>query len=190
MPMQELLESLGYLGAYLGAIIEGEVLFLTAIQLASMGYLNYYGVLAAVFTGTLTADWLFFLSGRARGNQWIDKYPKLKARFLRMDKRMERYDAWLLFFYRFMYGFRVVLPALFGIRGITPWKFGLFSLLATGCWTALFGSLGYYFSDWILQKVKGVQEYGWVGIILAVGLVIYFAWGSVSGKTQVDNDAP
>lgn len=182
--MQELLESLGYLGAYLGAIIEGEVLFLTAIQLSMLGYMNYYGVLAAVFTGTLTADWLFYLSGRARGNKWIDRYPRLKARFLRMDQRMERYDGWLLFFYRFMYGFRIVLPALFGVRGIPPWKFGLFSGLATTCWTTVFGTLGYYFSDWLLEKVRGFQEYGWVAAVGVILLVVYLGWGSVSGKDQ------
>jgi membrane protein DedA with SNARE-associated domain len=167
--------------------MEGEVLFLTAIQLAGLGYLNYYGVLAAVFTGTLTADWLFYLSGKARGNKWIDKYPKLRVRFLSMDRSMERYDGWLLFFYRFMYGFRVILPALFGVRGISPWKFGLFSLLATSCWTAVYGTLGYYFSDWMLQKVKGIQEYGWIGVLLVAGLVIYFAWGSVPGKGALEN---
>jgi membrane protein DedA with SNARE-associated domain len=187
--MQELLESLGYLGAYLGAIMEGELLFLTAIQLSTMGYLNYYGVLVAVFAGTLTADWLFYLSGRARGHRWISRYPKLEARFRRMDQRMVRYDGWLLFFYRFMYGFRIVLPALFGIRGIPPWRFGLFSLLATSGWTALFVSLGYYFSDWMLRSVKGFQEYGWIGLLFVLLLIIYFSWGSVSGKNHPDEDS-
>jgi membrane protein DedA with SNARE-associated domain len=182
--MEELVQSLGYLGAYLGAIMEGEVLFLSAIQLSSLGYLNFYGVLASVFAGTLTADWLFYLSGRMWGNRWIQKYPKFKKRFIRMDQQMEKWDGILLFVYRFMYGFRIVLPALFGVRGIPPWKFGLFSLIATTVWVAIFGTLGYYFSDWIMQKVKGFQEYGWVGILLVVALVFYFALGSVTGKKE------
>ena len=101
-----------------------------------------------------------------------------------MDQQMEKWDGILLFVYRFMYGFRIVLPALFGVRGIPPWKFGLFSLIATSVWVAIFGTLGYYFSDWIMQKVKGFQEYGWVGILLVVALVFYFALGSVTGKKE------
>lgn len=182
--MVDWIESFGYLGAFFGAIMEGEVLFLTAIQMAQLGYMNFYGVLAAVFTGTLTADWLFYLSGRTQGRKWVEKHQPLRAKFERMDRRMGRYDNVLLFAYRFMYGFRVVLPALFGIRGIPPWRFAIMSFLSTTVWVALFGTLGYYFADLLIQKVKGIQEYGWIGLVLVLLLVLYFTFGPIPLKRK------
>lgn len=181
------IESFGYLGAFLGAIMEGEVLFLTAIQMAQLGYMSFYGVLVAVFTGTLTADWLFYLSGRTQGQKWVEKHQGLRTKFERMDRRMERYDGFLLFAYRFMYGFRVVLPTLFGIRGIPPWRFAIMSLLSTTVWVALFGTLGYHFADLLIQKVKGIQEYGWVGLVLVILLVLYFTFGPSRLKRKKEN---
>ncbi|MEM6376633.1 MAG: DedA family protein [Bacteroidota bacterium] len=185
--MVDWIESFGYLGAFLGAIMEGEVLFLTAVQMSRLGYMNFYGVLIAVFTGTLTADWLFYWSGRTQGRKWIEKNQKLRAKFERMDRRMERYDGFLLFAYRFMYGFRIVLPALFGVRGIPPWRFGLMCLLSTTVWVALFGTLGYYFADLVIEKVKGAQEYGWIGLVLVVLLVLYFTFGPISLKSNKED---
>jgi membrane protein DedA with SNARE-associated domain len=174
--MDTIIESLGYLGAYLGAILEGEILFLTAVQMATLGYLNFWGVLIAVFLGTLSADWLFYWAGRSQGKKYIQRFPRLQPRFERMDRRLQRFDSFFLFTYRFMYGFRIVLPVLFGVRGIAPWRFGLFSLVATSAWVALFGTLGYYFTDRIMGRIKIVQEYSWVGVILVIVLVLFFTF--------------
>lgn len=182
--MDSWLESLGYLGAYLGAILEGEILFLTAVQMATLGYLNFWGVLIAVFLGTLTADWLFYWAGRTRGRKYMQRFPKLQPRFERMDRRMNRYDGFFLFAYRFMYGFRVVLPVLFGVRGIPPWRFGLFSLVATTCWVAFFGTLGYFFTDRVMSRIKTVQEYSWIGILLVVIVVGYFALEPIKKRNK------
>ena len=185
--MEELIESLGYLGAYLGAIMEGEILFITAIQMAQMGYMKFPLVLLAVFLGTISADWLFYLAGRTQGRRFMNRFPKLQSKFERMDQRMERYDTTLLFVYRFMYGFRIVLPVLFGARGIPPLRFALFNLLATSVWVALFGTLGYYFSDLVISKITAMQEYGWVFLLLVIGLVIYFAIGPIKKQNPNSN---
>ena len=177
--MEAWIESLGYLGAFLGAILEGEILFLTAVQMAQLGFLNFWGVLISVFLGTLVADWLFYWAGRSKGRHYIDRFPKLKPRFDRMDQRMNRFDGFFLIAYRFMYGFRVVLPVLFGVRGISPLRFGIFSFVATACWVAVFGTLGYYFTDLVMQKVELIQKYSWVGVILVVGLILFFTLGSL-----------
>ncbi|MEO0340442.1 MAG: hypothetical protein AAF242_14675, partial [Bacteroidota bacterium] len=118
--MNELLESLGYLGVFIGSFMEGEILFLTAIQMARLGYMQFYGVLVAVFLGTWTADWVFYWAGRSQGQRVMQRFPKLMGKFREMGQRMEKYDRLLLFGYRFMYGFRVVLPVLFGTKGISP----------------------------------------------------------------------
>jgi len=148
--MTEWLASLGYLGAFIGAILEGEVALITALQTAHLGYTNYWGILIAGFLGTVLMDWFAFLSGRKKGRSLIQGKPKLVKRLEKMDKMMDRNANWLLLIYRFMYGFRVVLPLLFGISAVPVRKFAIFSLISTFLWITMIASLGNLLSEWFL----------------------------------------
>ena len=76
--MTDWLISLGYLGAFIGAFVEGELILFTVVQTARSGYLTLVGVVASFFIGTLIADWFFFLTGRYRGRTYLGKYKRLQ----------------------------------------------------------------------------------------------------------------
>lgn len=143
------LEVLGYLGTFLGAVLEGEVAILTALQTARLGYTNFYGVLIAASLGTLSMDWMMYFLGRNRGRIYLHKRKKLTAQLEKMEIYMERYDNWLLLLYRFMYGFRIALPLLFGISSIPVRRFILFSLLSTTIWLSILAFFGHHLANWI-----------------------------------------
>ncbi len=180
--MSELIESLGYLGAFLGSFMEGEILFLTAIQMAQLGYMHFPGVLLAVFLGTWTADWVFYWAGRSQGKRFIQRFPRLARKFQEMDQRLEKYDGLLLFVYRFMYGFRVVLPVLFGTRGIPPLRFGIYSGVACLIWVSLYGTIGYFFAELAMQQLEAYQDYAWIVLLVIVAVVIFFALKPIRRK--------
>ncbi len=175
--MASWIESLGYLGAFLGAFMEGELMFLAAIQTARMGYLQYPLVLLAVFMGTQTADWFFFLSGRKQGGRILERRPSWGSKVRRISGLVERRSNWLLLTYRFMYGFRIVLPVLFGLSSISTRKFALFSLLSTTLWVGTFGSLGYFLAELLIQHWPVIQEgLQYFAIALGVAALGYLLW--------------
>ncbi len=176
--MPDWIESLGYLGAFLGAFLEGEILLLAAIQAAVAGYLNFFGVLLAFGLGTLAADWTFFLAGRRTGARYIERFPRLKPRFERMEGVVFANATILLLLYRFIYGFRIVLPVLFGLsKRISLRKFAVFSFVSTLLWIGVYGTLGYFFAEWLLERIEQLQQYVpyfFLGILMV--FLIGWAW--------------
>lgn len=147
--MSEYLESLGYLGAFLGSVLEGELALITTLQTAHLGYTNFYGILLAAFLGTQSVDWFLFLTGRHQGQGYLEKKPKLQSKLQYLERVMDRHDQWLLLSYRFLYGFRLALPLLFGISDVPLPKFAIYSLISTLIWITVIGNLGYYLlSGW------------------------------------------
>ena len=143
------IELFSYLSAFFGAMLEGEVAIMASLQISRLGDSNFYGILIAAFFGTQLMDWSIYLSGRYNGRAYVQKRPKVQARLDKMDIYMDRYANGLLFFYRFMYGFRIALPLLFGLSAVPIRKFAIFSLLGTLLWLSLIGTFGHYLSTWL-----------------------------------------
>lgn len=172
----EWLQSLGYLGAFIGAVLEGEILLITFIQLGRLGYLNLYLTIFAYGLGTLLTDWFFFWVGRTRGRSFIEGRQKLRHRFESMDRILEKKQKFLMLFYRFMYGFRVVLPVLFGLSSIPVRTFIFYSIIGNIIWISLFSSLGYFAAEWILARLEWIQanlKFILIGLIL-LGVCVRF----------------
>ncbi len=171
----EWLQSLGYLGAFLGAVLEGEIMLITFIQLARLGYLNLYWVVLAFSMGTLTTDWICFFIGRQRGRQYFVDHPKFKRQFEKMDRLMNKREQYLLLTYRFMYGFRFVLPILFGLSSVSIRRFVVYSLIGTLVWVGSFTTLGYFFAELVIAHLEWVQA-NLLYIFLILGAVIFLVW--------------
>lgn len=180
--MPDWITSFGYLGFFIGAILEGELVLLTAVQTARMGYLNVYLALTCVFAGTVAVDWSCYLIGRHRGRSFIERSEKLQRKFERMQRLFENKGSFLLFVYRFMYGFRIVLPVLFGVSNVHPIRFATYSLASTLLWVVSFGLLGYHFAGWVLSAVQEVQTWWWLAAIPLAVLGLVFAYRRPSEK--------
>ena len=171
----EWVESMGYLGVFLGAALEGEILLLTFVQLGRLGYINLYITVFIFGLGTLVTDWFFFLAGRKQGRRFFDKRPKMKAKLEQMDSILQKRQRFLLTFYRFMYGFRVVLPVLFGLSRISLKHFAVYSIVGTVVWVASFSLAGYYFAEWIFEHLEWLKSNLWI-LFIVLGSVVLIIW--------------
>jgi len=168
--MADWLVSLGYLGAFVGAFLEGEVVLLSALQAVRMGYFNLVGILLSFFAGTVAADWFFYLTGRHRGRAFLERHPRMHRPFLKMERQFNKWGYFLLLTYRFMYGFRVVLPLLFGLSGVKPLRFAFFSLIGTAVWISFFAVLSFFFTGLVVQTIGLLKSWSWA--LLLIPLVI------------------
>ena len=157
-----------YLSIFAGAVLEGELVYISAIQAAQAGYVDLYGAIAAFFLGTFCTDWFYFFTGRKQGRRYLERSEKLQLKAARIDHLLARYGTLLLLSYRFIYGFRIVLPLLFGASKLSSRRFLLFSLLSTSIWVTVYGWVGYYFTHWLLEQLKS----GWV-LILVLGITLF-----------------
>jgi Uncharacterized membrane-associated protein len=168
--MNETLEVCAYVGSYIGYIIGGEILFVAALISAKMGELNVYLVLFSVFLSAMTVDWFFFWIGRKQGQPYVDKRPKMKAKIKKMNYFFEKYPNILLMVYRYLFGFRIVVPIMIGLTDFSIYKFILISIFGGLIWVSLFGFLGYHCANQILSKLEFIQENIWAFVI---GLILF-----------------
>ena len=165
---------IGYLGIFVGAVLEGEVVYISAIQAARAGYVDFYGAILTFFLGTFCTDWFYFLTGRSQGRLYLERNEKLQRKAAQIDQWIEKKGTLLLLFYRFIYGFRIVLPLLFGVSKLSVYRYLLFSLISTSIWMGIYGWIGYYFTSWLLVQLKSGNALLVVMAVVAVAGLIFW----------------
>lgn len=169
----------GYIAVFLGAIVEGESVILTACALAAMDYLDIKKVVLIVFFTTLIVDQLLFYVGRHYGPSVFEKMPKLKHNANKAFALLHRFDKWFILSFRFIYGIRTISPVVIGAAMISPKRYTPLNLLAAIIWTGISCYSGYMMGDLLeevfknFDKIKTYIVYGFMSVI-ALGIGIYF----------------
>jgi len=124
-----------YLGVFVAAVVEGEVVFVGATVLVQMGRLNGVGVYVAAALGGSIGDQLYFyfLRGHLR---WLDRFPTWARRRDRIIGRVRQNASAMIFACRFLPGLRVAIPAACAYAEVAPLQFSGLSLVSSFTWAA------------------------------------------------------
>lgn len=159
----------GYLAVFLGSLIEGESVILTASFLASQGYLSIFKVTGVAFIGTLMADQLLFLAGVWGGRRIVKRHEKIEAAAQRAFRLLHKYQTVFILSFRFIYGIRIVSPIVIGMSGIPLKRFAILNLIAAAVWAVVSCSFGYFLGVFVLDYLSLPQKILLMGgIILAI----------------------
>ncbi len=167
----------GYLASFLGTLIEGEILLLTSVISAKMGYFNFFGGLLAAFFGAFVRDTIQFLIVKKQGKKLLKKKPKLQAKLDSASEWFNKNPFFYLTIYRLMYGFGSVIIMLAGLKDdISYSKFALYSTISISIWITIFGGLGYFFADAMIAQLNFMSSYSLevIGILSLIGLMYWF----------------
>lgn len=175
--MEAFLQDYGILAALVGGTFQGEIVYLTAMLTVSMGYLDPYSTAVAFFIGSTARDWGTFYFARKKGEAWVNRKPKLQSRAAKISERLDRSPLLILLTYRFIYGLKMVILLVAGISKISWTKFAVLSAISNLLWILVFGALGFFCAQEVIEKFSMLGEYTWEiigGILLAV--VLYWAF--------------
>jgi membrane protein DedA with SNARE-associated domain len=67
----------------------------------------------------------------------------LSERAAKVDELLLRYDAMLIIAIRFMYGFRIAGPIIFGMGRVPAARFAIFNFIGACIWAVLVASIGF-----------------------------------------------
>jgi phosphatidylglycerol lysyltransferase len=164
----------GYVVLFFGAMVEGEGFLLTAAFLAHRGYLDIWLVIAVAATANTVADQIYYQIARASGREAFEKKAASDARFARVGDWIGRRGEVLLFMSRFMYGFRIAIPAACGAAGMAQRTFLLVNLAGGLVWASVTGLAGYALGNTVELVWRGVRHYEWyaAGVLLVVAAVV------------------
>lgn len=167
-------DGLAYLIVFVAAIVEGEVIFVTAGVLASRGQLNWLGVLVAAALGGSTGDQFFFYVLRGRLERWLSRFPSLVRRHALIAHRVRQHDTLMVLACRFLPGLRVAIPATCAYAHVPPLKFSLLNLVSAFAWATAVIFVVVWGGPRGMQWI-GLE--GWWGVLIpAVLVVIFFRW--------------
>ena len=155
--MTEWIEQFGYLAIYFGALLEGEIVLISGVIAAKNDLLMLWPVPLLVFLSAQSVDWFWFLLGRYKGGPWIKGKKGLESKVQFIRGGFQKYPDRILLFYRFLIGFRTVVPLFAGISHVHPRSWAAYSLLSTLLWTILYTTIGYLCDVVLLQNLKSVQ---------------------------------
>ncbi len=176
----EFIKEWGYWAVFLGAIVEGESVILTASALAALDYMNIYKVATIAFFTTLIVDQLTYFVGRYYGPAFFKKFPKMRQKADKAFQLLRRYDTWFILTFRFVYGVRTISPIVIGSAGIPPSRYIPLNFIAAVIWTVVSCYAGYSMGNTIehlMENVELVKTYVmWGTIILAALVIAYFVF--------------
>jgi len=141
--VEDFLDQYGYLALMVGTFFEGETAILVASSLIHRGMFAAPPTIFMAFLGSFISDWLYYLVGRLNGQLFISKRPKLQAKVQPVTNFFRENQIQILFTYRFLYGFRVIIPIIIGMSGIRPARFLIYSILAGLLWASTVSTIGY-----------------------------------------------
>jgi lysylphosphatidylglycerol synthetase-like protein (DUF2156 family)/membrane protein DedA with SNARE-associated domain len=173
-----LLLKYGYLLVFAGVIIEGEAVLIAGSFLASRGYFNVGTVaLVALAANTLSAQF-YYTAARARGRRWFEQRFPQDSPQRKIINWVGARDNLVLLLSRFLFGFRIVIPAACGAFGMPLARFTVINIIAGILWVIPTALAGYYFGEKVTTILRGARQYTITGI-LVVGfavVAVFLAW--------------
>lgn len=188
--LTQFVENWGYFAVFLGSLVEGESVILTASALASFGYLSIYKIMIIAFIGTTLSDQALYFVGRHYGPSLFDRFPRFKKPADHAFVLLNRYDIWFIISCRFIYGIRTISAVVIGASGIPASRFIPLNLLSALIWTIVSCVGGYLLGDVMFRlftHFETAQKYLIGGVIL-IGLIIlgFFIWRKKKSKDDHD----
>jgi lysylphosphatidylglycerol synthetase-like protein (DUF2156 family)/membrane protein DedA with SNARE-associated domain len=172
--MEILLLKYGYLLLFLGVIFEGEAFLIAGSFLANQGYFHIVTVsLVALAANTLSAQ-IYYTAARVRGRKWFDTRFPTKSPYRKIIDWVGKHDNWLLLMSRFLFGFRIVIPAACGAFGMSVARFVTLNVIAGILWVIPTALAGYYFGASVTTFLKGAKQYMMEVILLGLLAVAVF----------------
>lgn len=176
LALQHFLLHYGYAFLILGLIIEGDATLVAAVILAEQSYFDLRWVIAlAVFVSALTYEALYQLGGRGRRLGWLSPDHQVRAqRWLHKRSALS-----FIFFGRFMWGFRLVIPFAAGMLHFKRRRFAWANVLGAAFWSLTLMFFGVALETAIVKLLDDLRRYQ---SLIAVGIFLLgmaFALGSI-----------
>src|SRR5262245_40466052 len=163
-----------YLGVLTAAAVEGELVYVSAVVLASLGRLDPFAVLVSGSVGGWAGDQFWFYAARGPLSTWLDSFEKIKGRRRVIQKRMHRHATKFILAVRFLPGLRIAIPLACAYSGISAVHFSGLSFLSALGWASAIMFVIRWLGPTSLSAF-GIHAW-WVPAIPAVIVVLFFRW--------------
>ncbi len=182
--MEKFLDQYGYFALLVGTFLEGETAILVASSLIYRGLFEFPYTVLAAFMGSFMSDWIYYLIGRLNGKYFLAKRPHLQEKVKPVTHFFHKHKLQILLSYRFLYGFRVIIPLIVGMSGIRPLAYLFYSTVTGLMWATVVSTTGYWVGRLLNLQAKAFED-NFIFIVLgfaAFGLLVGYTIRKVALK--------
>ena len=166
----------GYALVFVAAAFEGDATLLTATFLAHRGYLQLDLVIVVAAAATVTINQVYFWLARTYGRQRVAAL-RANRRVTSMLDRVHRHGTLIVLFSRFVYGFRIAIPAACGATGMSPIAFTIGDVIGSIVWSVTVGFAGFAIGHLLDRLLDDLRRYEWwIALALFCGALFVLAW--------------
>ncbi|MBI5027145.1 MAG: DedA family protein [Nitrospirae bacterium] len=168
--MEEFVVEYGYIAIFIGTFFEGESVLIAGGFFAQSGHLNLVTIITVATIASYVGHTAAFLLALLKGDSFINFLRRfIKIDLTRLNKLVEKYGIFALFISQYIYGFRLLSAAFFGLMRMGPYKYFLLQFISCLTWACLMTFLGYFFGFTIKELIGDIKKYE---IPIAIGIVI------------------
>lgn len=161
----------GYWALFVGCLLEGETITLLGGIAAHNGLLHWPWVIAVVAVGGSLGDQALYFAGRRYGEWVISRLKGQQKRIAYAQRLIARHPMLFVIGVRFMYGFRLIGPALIGAARLPPTRFVPLNILGAVLWASIFVMLG-YFGGQVIENIIGDVDNQLASLLLVVLVIL------------------
>lgn len=166
----------GYALVFVAAAVEGDATLVTATFLAHRGYLQLDIVIVVAALATITINQVYFWLARTYGHARLAAHRENHTIQWVLD-RIARHGTLLVLFSRFVYGFRIAIPAACGATGMSPVTFTIGDVIGSIVWSVVVGLAGFAIGQLLDRLLDDLRRYEWpIAAVLFCGVVLALAW--------------
>jgi membrane protein DedA with SNARE-associated domain len=127
-------EVLSYAGISIAAVVEGEVVYVSAAVLVAAGRLQPLPLIVAGTIGAAMGDQFYFYLFRGRISGWLSRSRAIASRHAAIVDRVRRHHVWMILAIRFAPGLRIAIAAACAHADVPPLRFTLLNLISAFVW--------------------------------------------------------
>ena len=178
----------------IGIPIPEELVLLIAGYLASLGVMNLFVVIGVAMLATTIADNISYWIGRRKGVHILRSSIAARLffsprRLAKLERHFARHGGKIVFFARFLLGFRMISFIMAGSSQM-PWRtFQKYNLLGVAVWVPFVILVGYVLSSGFLIAWRYAEKAQYVILALIIVVVIgYLFLRKFKKKTEEKED--
>ncbi len=183
---QTSLEHWGYLLLFFASFGGGYTAIVAAGVFCALGKLDITLSLLISFTGNCIGSSLLAYLARTQKKEFTRLLQKHRRKLALTHIYMQKYGIWLIFFSKFLYGIKTIVPLGIGLSHYSLKKFILYNIPACILFTGSIGLISFFASNWMLDLFSKIEKIkGWqIALILFIFLSCIFLSMQIISKKK------
>lgn len=182
---QTSLEHWGYLLLFFASFGGGYTAIVAAGVFCALGKLDINLSLLISFIGNCIGSSLLAYLARMQKKDFTRLLQKHRRKLALTHVYMQRYGIWLIFFSKFIYGIKTIVPLGIGLSHYSLKKFIFYNIPACGVFTLSIGLVSFFASNWVLElfsKIEKIESWKIILILFVFLALIFMGIQALSKK--------